>query len=80
MGPSCRYLAQLCARTPNTPACALLAGSVTALWDNARDRASDMVGPDWAGPPPSNPTAVNVGQETSAVMALLIYAKQAGQQ
>ena len=86
-----RYYSQLCAEQERQLAagvnldvwgtvnvnCTVLDGSVDAIWSLARDDASNLFAANWAGPPPTpgKPALVNLAQDSSAVMSLLIYAK-----
>jgi predicted alpha-1,6-mannanase (GH76 family) len=78
-----RYLVQLCSadvvsRDVAASCSAALNASATAIWSDARDAASTLFAASWTGPPPSSAAAVNVGQETSALMAVLLYANWIG--
>ena len=83
----CRYLAQLCALPPallsrywdlaqfqGRTCASVLDNNANAIWSLARANSSNLFASNWAGPAPAGNGDVNIGQETSAAMAVAIYA------
>ena len=73
-----RYLAELFAADPShTEYMDVLDASARAAWDFARG-GGDLFAPDWAGPAmaPASPTSIDA--QSSAAMALSIYASMLG--
>ena len=58
--------------------CSVLDGSASAIWSFARDANSTLFAANWAGPPPHFVTSVNLAQDSSASMALAVYASYLG--
>jgi predicted alpha-1,6-mannanase (GH76 family) len=71
-----RYLALLYRMDPShTEYRPVLEGSAAALWTLARNAGTGLFSIDWAGPPPA---AAITGQQSSAVMALNVFAALCG--
>jgi predicted alpha-1,6-mannanase (GH76 family) len=71
-----RYLAALFRADPShSEYRPVLEGSAAALWTLARDTGTGLFSVDWAGPPPA---AAITGQQSSAVMALNLFAALCG--
>ena len=75
-GPAYRYLMRLYRKDTSRTACYnVLKASVDAMWNLARHPADTVFAVNWAGPAQS---AVDQGQDNSAVAALNMFAKQYG--
>lgn len=83
-----RYLVQLCslpaavleaaeeaAGFTSLNCSTVLASNANSLWERARGEQRTLFGVNWAGPPPATPSTVCLGAQSSAAMALALYAK-----
>lgn len=74
-GPGYRYLMGLYAKNPRADYLSILKASTDAVWNLARNPTSMVFSVNWAGPVQASG---DDAQHSAAVMALNLYAKQAG--